>query len=342
MSNVVRKIVRVAMLLVFLGLVAWGIFAARQYQMARRAAAAITDYLYRDWPEGDSPRAGTREVLLSAAERMEGGDWDTAAAELASVESITPEQRAAANKFFVEQNLLRRPYVAAVNAARVAEREGADVEVVRVALKRALLAASRGDHSSVEAQVGAAHAALEALSYGEAAPATAPTEDTVAGLLAQVGPSFLAGRELLLEGHGAVENLLRRARRHYEDGDYGKTAALTRLAAELSGVDASAVAAADVPAWFQSLPPATPAGADRRSAESAVGLCESMAASSEPSKPVSRLIRNAKRELAAERFDEALWWARVALNALGLPGETTPREDGKDAPPSDIPGDGTA
>jgi hypothetical protein len=325
MSKLLRNTVRVAAAATFLALVVWGVHSARQFYLARQTGAAISACLNREWPQRETPQPGTREVLLSAAGRMEKGDWSAAVAELASAESISPEQRAAASQFFFKQDLLRQRYVSAVSGARSAEQEGTDMGIVRVVLKRALLAASRGDRSSVESHVSAAHAALEALSYDEPGRATVPEKETVAGLLTQVGPSFLAGQELLLEGHAGVEKLLRRARRFFEDGDYGKTAALTRLAAELSGVDAAAVVTDEIPDWFMSLEPAAPASAAKQSAESAVGLCESMAAASEPSEPVSRLIRNAKRDLAAERFDDAYWWATVALNALGMPDEAVPK-----------------
>lgn len=326
MSNVLRKVALLAAAIALPALVAWGVLAARQNQRARHAATGITEYLNRNWPENEAPQPGTREVLMLASSRMEEGDWVSAAAELASVESVTPEQRAAANRFFVKQAEPRQLYVSAVNAARAAEQEGADVEAVRVALKRALLAASRDDRSSVESHLATAHAVLESLAYDETGWTTAPAIETVAELLSQVGPSFLAGRELLLESHAGVVKLMRRARYYYERGDYARTQALTRLALDLSGIDPSTADAGEVPDWFDALEPATPAPATRQSAESAVGLCESMAAAAEPSEPVDRLVRNAKRELAAERFDEANWWAGVALNALGIPDETTPLE----------------
>jgi hypothetical protein len=326
MSNALRKTVLIATAIALPAVVAWGVLAALRNQRARQAATAVTDHVHRHWPEEGTPHPGTREVLLLAAEHMKQGDWAAATAELAPGDCLSPVQRAAANKFFIEQAKQRQRYVAAVSVARVAEQDGADVEAVRLALKRALLAASRGDRLSVEAHLGAAHRALASLAYDETGPATVPHKEAVAGLLVRVGPSFLAGQELLLEGHTGVEKLLRRARYFYEDGDYGKTQSLIRLALQLSGMDAAAATADDVPEWFESLEPISLSPAARQTAESAVGLCESMAAASKPSEPVRRLVGNAKRELAAERFDEAYWWASVALNALGMPDKTIPRE----------------
>lgn len=315
-----HKTFRLIIVFLFLGLMAWGGFAGWHYLAARRAGTAISDTIDSDWPAGEAPAPGTRRRLLAAAQRIEAGDFADAVASLDPSTTISPAQKAAAERFFGQHAELQEQLVAAASDAQTIEQDGDDVTAVRTVLARALAAAARGDRSAVSLHLELAQAAVEAIVSGETGAAVAGPQ-AVAGLLQQMGPSFQFGRDLMTESHTAVEKLLRRARQHYGEEDFAQAAAFVRLAAQLSGVEPNATAADSPPDWFDSLQGTVPPTTAEATAVAAVQLCQSMAAADEPSPPVRTLIRNAKRELSAARATDAFWWATVALNALGMSDE---------------------
>jgi hypothetical protein len=295
----------------------WGIFAGWKYLMVRRAAKAIHAAIESEWPAEGTPSLGTRERLLAAAVQMDAGDFDAVVDDLGTEVTVSDKQQTAAQRFLSSRRDLGEQFALVAAEARMVERDGGDVQTARTALSRALIAGARQDRDATALQIEIAKVALKASLLGQEGTAAAG-EEAVAGMLEQVGPSFLVGRELMTQGHEAVRKLLVRTKQHHHEKDYLNAAALVRLAAQLSGVDASATAAESPPEWFLGLEPLELLPAEKEAAEAAVELCRSMAAAAEPSEPVKALIRSAKRELTAGRFDEALWWATVSLNALGM------------------------
>jgi hypothetical protein len=163
-----------------------------------------------------------------------------------------------------------------------------------------------------------AEAVIETVLLGAGAGTVARGKESVAGLLHQLDPSYQLGRDLLTEGHAAIEKLLSRSRQCYEREDFVRAAALVRLAAQLSGLTPVATTADVPPEWFETLEPVVLPATEKETAAAAVNLCRSMVAATEPSVPIRTLMRNASRELAEEQFDDARWWATVTLNALGM------------------------
>jgi hypothetical protein len=151
--------------------------------------------------------------------------------------------------------------------------------------------------------------------------------DTVMALIGQIGPAFELGRDLMTEGHAAAEKIVGRASRHFEAGEYRQSASLLTLAARLLGVEPSASDTAETPDWFTALAQPPSSTDTKTDAEAAVDICEAMAASEPPAKPVMTLIQKARQELDAGRVDEAGWWASVAMAALGLTHDTLAATD---------------
>jgi hypothetical protein len=232
--------------------------------------------------------------------------------------TVTPEEQAAAAKLFAGVQDRQQRFLAVVEAAKVQERDGADADAVREALAAAMKAAAAGDVEAVDARIATAERMLDEMGLGGSSVAAGGTAAAVAGMVARIEPAYLLGRELLTEGHAAVEKLVRRASRDLTTGEPGRAAALLQLAADLSGGETPAPAAATVPEWFTALADAPPTTATQAEAEAAVSLAEAMAASESPAPPVMTLVKRARRELDAGRPNEAYWWAGVALNALGI------------------------
>jgi hypothetical protein len=283
---------------------------------------------------------------MELAGHMRDGRFDRAARGGVAA-APTARQRADAQRFLAASPQLRRRLVAAAAAARRSEAEGADVSAVRDALARAVAAAAERDAPLTGRHVDRAEAALaEADSFAPAA-AGAADRQSVAGLVEAVGPAYLLGRELMTETHTPPSKLLARASGASREGQFREASSLIRLAASLLAVDlpsrsenaktgdAPLISAGvggraahvldgntgsvpgSTPEWFDSLrvadAPIPAARADR-----AVKLAEAMGASAAPGSPVRRLLRRARRELAAGDGRAAAWWAAVALNALGM------------------------
>ncbi|KKK80532.1 hypothetical protein LCGC14_2822560, partial [marine sediment metagenome] len=125
--------------------------------------------------------------------------------------------------------------------------------------------------------------------------------------------------DLMTEGHAAADKLVSRASGHAQAGQYKQAAALIRLAADLLAVKprTPAAAPAATPKWFDELAASPSNNVSETRAIAAVELCEAMSRSA-PSKPVTTLVRKARRELNAHNPAEAYWWASVALSALGM------------------------
>jgi hypothetical protein len=280
---------------------------------------------------------------------MQEGDFSSAVSELRPTPTISPAERVAAQRFFSRHRDLRRRFLEVTDIARKMEEDGGQVTALRDALARALSAAARRDHSATVRHIETAESAMQRarLVVGRASPDDASREGCL-GRIAQLGPSYRLGRDLLTEGHGVADKLLRRARGHYEREDYEQALVVVRLAAELSAVDLAPLAVDTVPEWFAALEPLDPAAAGEEEAVAAIALCESMVAASEPSPPVRSLLRNAMLAQTAKRWKDAYWWAQVALNALGLsdrevaaatasPTVTTPDPNPESSPPPQGP-----
>jgi len=302
--------------------IAWGGFAWWKIEQARRSGRAMAELLDADWPRQGNPREGTREKLDAAAGNLRDGDFRSASASLQPPPVPSERQRTAAARFFADERQSRTRFLAAAAEARSHEAGGADVSVVRDALAGALIAAADGSSPRVAEQLELAERTLERIALGETTGANLDDPAAVASLVRQIEPALMLGRELMTEGHAAAEKLLTRASRHAAADELRSAAMLIKLAAALLGVEASASSGADaeVPEWFASLAETSPAAASvsKARATAAVELCEAMAASLEPSRPATVLIRRARSKLDAGRADEAAWWAAVALNALGM------------------------
>jgi len=321
MSSRTRKTLAVVQVLLLAGLFAWGIVAWWTIRQARQAGAVLQESLASSWPENGCPRPGTRQNLFTAAEDFRAGDFRSVAALLGPARPLTAEQQVAATRFFAKARAQRAQFIAAATAAEAREDEGADASPVRDALARALLAAADNDAAAVASHIKFAEGSLEEIEMGPQAAPGGSDSQTVAALVARIGPAFNLGRELMTEGHAAAEKLVAQASRHSQAGQFRQAAFLISLAAELLGVESSGPATAVTPKWFDALaqtrlPSVTPPRAD-----AAVKLSEAMAASEEPAETVMTLIEKARRQLDAGRTDEAYWWASVALNALGMTDE---------------------
>lgn len=318
MSSRIERAVRSIKLLVFAGLVAWGVFAWWTIREARRAGSVLGDSFAAAWPEQAGPRPGTRRKLLDAARKIQAGKFRTVISNLGPTRPPTPEEKIAAERFFAQAESVRKRFLAAVSAAQAEETGGADVSVVRDALARALAAAAKNDHARVNAQIELAERALVELGTVGELGIAADDAEAVAALIRRIGPAFNLGRDLLTEGHAAAEKLVARASWHFKAKEYRQAASLVKLAAALLGVEPWAPPAALTPEWFDALAQPPSASVAEPEAREAVELAEAMATSLSPSKTATTLVEKARRELDAGRPAEALWWASAALAAMGM------------------------
>ena len=304
-------------------LIVWGAVAWWQLREARRAGEALESAVAERWPEGAPPAPGTRARLLGAAGELGEGDFRSVVAALAPIETPTPAGQEAARRFFAKAEGLRERFAAAAAAAEELGEEEA-TGAVRDELARALLAAARRDSDAVERHLDLAEATLEEAQWGGGPATDGSPAAAVAALVRAIEPAFLLGRELLLEGHPAVERLLARAAGHVRQREYHEAAWLVRLAGELAGVNALTMHGVDdagdaeLPDWFTGLEEPVLEEVSPEVARAAVELCRAAAASLTPSEPVEALVARAGRELAAGRHAEAHWFAGVALATLGI------------------------
>ena len=336
MSTAAKKSTRLIYLLVLLAVAGWGFHGWLTARQARRAGRAFERTLISAWDKHGCPPLAQREKIVAAAGRIGTGDFRSVVATLGPAEPLTAARQAAAQRFFAESPDHQKRFIAAAKAAQDQEADGADAGAVRDALSQAMAAAADGDADAVADGVDRAEAALDQVGMGPAAGG-ADNAATVAGLVGRVGPAYNLGREFLTEGHAAARKLVAGASRRFKAQEYSQAASLVQLAAALLGVDVGTPVSAVTPKWFDALadepvPEATPA-----EAEAAVNLCEAMAMSEEPARPVRTLIDKARRELDAGRTADAYWWAAVALNALGMTDEavaaaTRPAEEKTDEP----------
>lgn len=231
--------------------------------------------------------------------------------------AVTPEEQAAAAKFFAAAPDGQKRFLAVVASAKAEEQDGTDVAAVRLALAGAIRAAAAVDAAAVDARVAEAERLLNELALG----GPGPSASGVAEMVAAIEPAYVLGRDLLTEGHAAVEKLVGRASREFAAGEQGRAAALLQLAAELSGVEVSSPGVETLPDWFTAMADMPVPTSTQADAEAAVTLAEAMAASESPAPPVMTLVKRARRELDAGQVSEASWWAGVALNALGVTDE---------------------
>ncbi len=321
MSRLPTKMIRAAKTLICLALVAWAVGSCWYIHQARKAGGELADTLARAWPEGSSPRAGTRNVLLAAAEQMRQGRFPTVAADLGPTAPLGEDQKAAAQRFFAAEPEMSRRFMAASTAAEQLEQDGANVRPIRQALAPALTAAAKKDSKTVAARLDLAEAILAELDLPGGIRAGSNDAQTVLRMLNNISPAYQLSEDLLTEGHAAAEKLLARAARHYQADEFRQAAALVGLAAQLLGVEPYA-SEQETPQWFNTLSDKPPPPATEAQAQSVVEYCEAVAMTESPAPPVAEIVKRARREFEAQRFAEARWWASVALNALGMTDDT--------------------
>jgi len=246
-------------------------------------------------------------VAFEAGQRQQASRAGAAAAPL---KALTAGERGAAQRFFAKATELRQRFIA---VAAAAERRGE--MAVREPLQRAMAAAAKGDAGSVEGQLRLAEAALE----GETAAARRDEPATVLALVQQIEPAVKLGQELMTEGYTAAGRLVERAAWHFQQKQFAESARMLALSAQLLGAGGSTAApATNAPPWFVAMARAPSLDADRARAEAAVQICEAAAAAEAPSRAAAALIERARRELDGGQAAEALWWAGVALPAMGM------------------------
>ena len=330
MSRLPTKMIQAVKTLVCLALMAWAVGSCWYIHQARKAGGGLADTLAAIWPEEGNPRAGARDVLLGAAEKMRQGRFPAVAADLGPPGPLGEEQKAAIGRFFATEPEACRRFVAASALAEGLEEDGADVNLVRGALAPALGAAARKDAAAVIVQLELAEAILAEIDLPGGFSAGGNDAQAVHRIIEMVAPAYELGQNLLTEGHPAVEKLIGRAARHYRAGEFRQAAALIGMAARLLGVEPYA-AAEETPEWFAALADQRPPATTKAEAEAVVEYCEAMAMAETPAAPVAELVKRARREFEAQRFGESRWWAGVALNALGMAddtiaGETAPAD----------------
>ena len=246
-------------------------------------------------------------VAFEAGQRQQTSRAGAAAAPL---KTLTAVERGAAQRFFAKATELRQRFIA---VAAAAERRGE--MAVREPLQRAMAAAAKGDAGSVEGQLRLAEAALE----GETAAARRDEPAAVLALIQQIEPVVKLGQELMTEGYTAAGKLVTRAGWHFQQKQFAESARMLALSAELLGAGGSTAApASNAPPWFVAMARPPSLDADRARAEAAVQICEAAAAAEAPSRTAAALIERARRELDGGQAAEALWWAGVALPAMGM------------------------
>ena len=313
--------IRAAKTLICLVLVAWAVGSCWYINQARMAGGELADTLAKAWPEGGNPRAGTRDVLLSAAEKMRQGRFPAVAADLGPSTPLGEEENAAAERFFATLPEVCQRFVAAAAESERLEQDGIDVSLVRAALARALAASAKKDAAAVTAQLELAEAVLGELDLPGGFTTAGNDAATVRRMIDNVSPAYELGEDLLTEGHAAVEKLLGRAARHYQAGEFRQAAALIGLASQLLGVEPY-TSKEETPQWFTALADQPPSTTTEAQAQTVVEYCEAIAMAESPAQPVAELVKRARREFDVERFAEARWWAGVALNALGMGDDT--------------------
>jgi len=252
--------------------------------------------------------------------------WQTRRATSSSAppRAITAAERIAASRFLAKAADLRGKFVAVATAAERREGFGADVTVVRHSLQRMLLEAAAGDRAGVQSQLRLAEVSLDRADSSTVGRGDSP--DAVIERLRQVEPALLLNKELMTEGCAAAEKLVARAGWCFQTNQFSQAVMLVDLAGQLLGgcPPVPPVEKAEAPKWFLAMAHAPPAAGDKRRAEEAVRLCESIIASQAPSRAVLVVVDRARRELDAGRFAEATWWTSVAMDALGMAGQAGP------------------
>ena len=246
--------------------------------------------------------------------------WQTrrASQSLALPRAITAVERTAAHRFFAKAPELRGQLVAVAAAAERRENFGADVTAVRHSLQRALLSGVAGDTRGVQSQLRLAEAALDRSDTSTSSEADGA--GTVVGRLRQIEPALLLNKEVMTEGFAAAEKLVARASWCFRTNQFSQAAMLIDLAGQLLGgyPPAPPDDKAEAPKWFLAMTQVSSPAADRKRAEDAVRLCESVIAGQAPSRAVLVLVDRARRELDTGRPAEAMWWTSVAMDALGM------------------------
>ena len=249
MSSRIGTVARMVRMLVWAGLVAWGVIGLWRIRQAGQAGGALADALTAGWPEQGGPQLGIRDRLLAAARHIRDGNFSAAEAEAAPPKPPSAQQKAAAQRFFARAADMRKRFLAAAAAALAREKDGADVSVVRDALARALLAAARDEEAAVAGQIRLAETALDGTAHGGGAATPGGGPGAILELIRKIGPSFNLGRELMTEGHPAADKLMSRASWHCQARQYNQAALQIRLAAGLLAVELPSPAADRAPSW---------------------------------------------------------------------------------------------
>ena len=337
MSSSPRQPVRPFRTFAILALVLWGLYAWWALGRVQSTGRMLHDSLKTEWPAEGGPTLGARDKLVSTADELASGQaWKYGDA-LRPVEPPTPDQRAAASKFFKEHSELRPRLLAATDDARNLATDGDSIASIREALARAYRGAVRGDKTAVTTQLALAEKMLASVESG-APTASGPVDEQTATRLAKaIGPAYRLSQDLMTEGGEAAQKVLIIAARDNAENRYTRAATAIRLAGELLGAQMTLPALAEMPEWFKDLAERDIPAADQRQATAAVELAEAMSLSITPSNTVTALLRKARRDLDAGRFDTSAWWAGITLNALGMSdaaiaASTTGSADSQDGP----------
>ncbi len=288
----------------------------RRARRARAAADAARNALAEWWPAGQAPRPGARERLEWMIGLMRRGRFADVLRAGELPQPLSKDEQESAKRFWLREPELARRFVAAAEAAQRLQTGGADVTSLRRALARALAAAARKQRGPAEREIRAAETLLDAVEMGGGE--SAESEDAVRGAWARIQPAFDMARDLMTEGYEVVALLAGRARWRAERKEFGKAAALLRMAGKVLGAEPAASAGGRDFLGEDGPPAVEPAPADKASAERIVRLCEATAAAKSASPIVKSLVGRARREFDAARFGEAAWWGKTALKAMGI------------------------
>ena len=120
-----------------------------------------------------------------------------------------------------------------------------------------------------------------------------------------------------------------RASWHFRAGRFAEAAGLISLAGQLLAIEPSSIepgngSAPTVPAWFEALAEAPAQDVSAAQAKAAVAFGTAMSAAEPQAPPLRHLVDRARRAEQNGQWEEAYWWATVALAALGMSEEESP------------------
>ncbi len=318
MNSAPRKTARPFRTIAIVAMVAWGLYAWWALHRVQSTGEKLRDSLAATWPVDGGPQLGTREKLLMTADELASGRAREFGDALTPVVPPTNEEHVAATRFLSERSGLRDRLLAVTGTSREMDAEGDDVAAIRETLARAYQGAVQADETAVAAQLDLAERMLALVESGPIGARGPVDEQAVARLATAIEPAYELSQDLMTEGGAAAEKVLMEAARSLGEQRYADAASAVRLAGELLGAQLTWPTDAEMPEWFTALAGREIPAADEQQATAAVQLAEAMSLSMTPSDTVAALLKKARRELDAGRYDTAAWWASVTLNALGM------------------------